>query len=224
MLHALAGRARRGRRGADGVIASDVIEALAAVRGVSARAPAPRVNLAAIERNTALLARARPRLCAVVKADGYGHGARPLRARGACGRRARLAVATAHEAASCGQAGVEAPILVLGRSRSRARCRARGGAELVAWSEEFLGWWPRAAAPRPRQARQRHGAARDARCGARRAGGVAGSERPPLELAGAMTHLATADEPDASFLRAQLERFGSGWRRCANGTRAPPAR
>ena len=34
-----------------------------------------RVNLAALERNCALLLRSSPRLCAVVKADAYGHGA-----------------------------------------------------------------------------------------------------------------------------------------------------
>ena len=36
------------------------------------------VNLAAIERNCATLRRAGPPLCAVVKADAYGHGALPV--------------------------------------------------------------------------------------------------------------------------------------------------
>ena len=34
-----------------------------------------RINVAAIERNSARLVRSSPRLCAVVKANGYGHGA-----------------------------------------------------------------------------------------------------------------------------------------------------
>ena len=42
--------------------------------GQSARVTA-RVNLAAIERNTRTLVGASPRLCAVLKADAYGHGA-----------------------------------------------------------------------------------------------------------------------------------------------------
>ena len=103
-----AGRVAAAGDGADGVIASDVIEALPrAVRGEPARpasslardgGPAgrgasrarpgrPRGDRAqrrAIERN---VARARGRraagaaLCAVVKADGYGHGAVPARGR-----------------------------------------------------------------------------------------------------------------------------------------------
>ena len=72
-----------------------------------------RVNLAAIERNCARLRRgsaAGAELCAVVKADGYGHGAAPARARGAGRRRARwLAVATAAR----------------GRRAARGRDRAR---------------------------------------------------------------------------------------------------
>ena len=47
-----------------------------------------RVNVGAVERNCAALARAAApaALCAVVKADGYGHGAVAGRARGAGGR------------------------------------------------------------------------------------------------------------------------------------------
>ena len=50
-----------------------------------------RVDLGAVERNCAPAARrcsaAGTELCAVVKADGYGHGAVPCAARGAGGRR-----------------------------------------------------------------------------------------------------------------------------------------
>ena len=46
-----------------------VSEPMTGVRAVA------RVNLAAIERNCAQLTRASPLLCAVVKANAYGHGA-----------------------------------------------------------------------------------------------------------------------------------------------------
>ena len=80
-LHAAAGRLAGERVGPDGVIAGDVAEALA--RGarahpMTARAIA-RVDLGAIQANTARMRRElqRAELCAVVKADGYGHGAVP---------------------------------------------------------------------------------------------------------------------------------------------------
>ena len=75
------------------------------------------VNLAAIERNAKLLLETvgpQTMLCAVVKADGYGHGAVPVaRAALAAGARS-LAVATAQEAGELRRAGIDAPILVLG--------------------------------------------------------------------------------------------------------------
>ncbi len=62
-----------------------------------------RVNLAAIERNAATLRQrlspAARELCAVVKADGYGHGAVPAARAALAGGAAWLAVATAGEAA-----------------------------------------------------------------------------------------------------------------------------
>src|SRR6185437_15524304 len=74
------------------------------------------VDLAAVERNVVTLAaRAAPaELCAVVKADGYGHGAVPvaraaLRA-GACA----LAVATADEALRLRSGGIGGRLIVLG--------------------------------------------------------------------------------------------------------------
>ena len=58
--------------------------------GVPRERAVARVNLAAIERNARACARelrAGRELCAVVKADGYGHGAVAGRARGAGRRR-----------------------------------------------------------------------------------------------------------------------------------------
>jgi alanine racemase len=86
------------------------------------------VNVAAIERNVARLRRelgGSAALCAVVKADGYGHGAAPAARAALAGGATWLAVATADEAAQLRAQGIDAPLLVLGALSPRgARCRA----------------------------------------------------------------------------------------------------
>ncbi|HSD78105.1 MAG TPA: alanine racemase [Solirubrobacteraceae bacterium] len=176
-----------------------------------------RVNLAAIERNVARLRTAAgpaTRLCAVVKADGYGHGAVPV-ARAALGAGASaLAVATAGEAAELRAAGVPGAILVLGAlSPEELAVALDARAELVAWREEF------AAAAAAHAARRGAPAAlhvkldtgmgrlgtRDAAEATRVTERAAADDR--LRLAGLMTHFATADERGDAFFGAQLERF-----------------
>ncbi len=171
------------------------------------------VNLAAIERNVgrlrALLGGA-TQLCAVVKAGAYGHGAVASSRAALAGGASWLAVAAAGEAAELRAAGLEAPVLIMGALSRDELPEALGArAELVAWSEEFV---------------QRVSGLADApvrlhvkldtgmgRLGTRELGdALAVAERiaatPGLELVGAMTHFATADE-DPEFLRAQLARF-----------------
>src|SRR4051794_22563725 len=100
-----------------------------------------RVDLAAIERNCARLAAvaAPAALCAVVKADGYGHGAVPAARAALAGGANRLAVATAAEAAQLRAAGVRAPLLVMGAlSPSELRVVLAAGADVAAWREEFV--------------------------------------------------------------------------------------
>ena len=78
-----------------------------------------RVNVAAIERNVGRLRRelrAGSELCAVVKADGYGHGALPAARAALAGGATWLAVATANEAARAARRR---------RRRAAARPRAR---------------------------------------------------------------------------------------------------
>ena len=126
-----------------------------------------RVNLAAIERNVARLRAATApgrELCAVVKADGYGHGAAPVaRAPRSPGGAAWLAVAAAAEAAELRAAGIDAPILVHGRADATRSSTSRSprGADVVAWREDVRRGVDRArAAARARQARHRDGPAR----------------------------------------------------------------
>src|ERR1700761_426822 len=97
------------------------------------------VNLAAIERNTTLLRDrigSRTQLCAVVKADGYGHGAEQAARAALRGGATTLAVATALEAGELRRAGLDAPILVLGAISDDELPVAVGArAELTVWDE-----------------------------------------------------------------------------------------
>src|SRR3954463_2121981 len=100
-----------------------------------------RVDLAAIERNCARLAAvpAPAALCAVVKADGYGHGAVPAARAALAGGASRLAVATAIEAAALRADGLDAPVLVMGAlSAEELDVALRARAEVVAWRESWL--------------------------------------------------------------------------------------
>jgi len=176
-----------------------------------------RVNLAAIERNVATLRRGLhggASLCAVVKADGYGHGAAAAARAALAGGAQSLAVATAEEAAQLRDAGIRESILVMGAvSVDELPLALAARAELVAWSETFV-FEVRREATETQAAARLHvkldtGMGRLGTRSLREALGVV--ERvlegsPALELAGTMTHFATADE-DPEFLAVQLERF-----------------
>jgi alanine racemase len=172
-----------------------------------------RIDVAAIERNCAALARvaAPARLCVVVKADGYGHGAAQAARAAQAGGAQWLAVATAAEAADLRAQGIGGPLLIMGSlsaSELTVALRARG--DVVAWREDLIA------------ALEQHpdgdGArvhvkldtgmgrlgTRDPAEAARVAAAVAAS--PRLRLAGLMTHFATADD-DPAFAREQLARF-----------------
>lgn len=173
-----------------------------------------RVNLAAIERNCATLAGTLDHgaaLGAVVKADGYGHGAVPVALAARAGGARWLCVATADEAAELRTGGLDGPILVMGAlSAEELPIALHARADLVAWREAFVG--ELAAAGRGLQIRVhvkldtgmgRLGT-RDAAEADRVAERVAAA--PGLELAGAMTHFATSDD-DPAFLAEQLAAF-----------------
>lgn len=73
------------------------------------------VDLGAIRHNAAILAdmAAPAALCAVVKADGYGHGDVPVAEAAVDGGASWLAVALVEEGVRLREAGIEAPILLL---------------------------------------------------------------------------------------------------------------
>jgi alanine racemase len=174
-----------------------------------------RINIAAIERNTGVLrSRLAPgaRLCGVVKADGYGHGAVAIAPAVLAGGAEMLAVATAQEAAELREAGVAAPILVMGAVSSDELPDAlAAGAELVVWDERFVAavLASQTAAPVRMHVKLDSGMGRFGTRDPEHAVRIAQQildRRPAVELAGAMTHFATADS-DQEFLDAQLEVF-----------------
>ena len=172
-----------------------------------------RVNVAAIERNVALL-RGRltggAELCAVVKADGYGHGAVRSARAALAGGASRLAVATVAEAARLRAGEISEPVLVMGAiSTEELPIALQARAEVVAWSEPFVADLAAAAAAPVRvHVKLDTGMGR---LGTRDVAealrvGQAIDALPGLQLVGAMTHFATADG-DAEFLARQLAAF-----------------
>src|SRR5919206_814591 len=98
-----------------------------------------RVDVAAIERNCARLASvaAPAALCAVVKADGYGHGAVPAARAAQAGGATWLAVAAAGEAAELRAAGIAGPVLVMGAlTPDELAVALDAEADVVVWREE----------------------------------------------------------------------------------------
>src|SRR4051794_7981491 len=108
---------------------------------MAARAEA-HVNVRAIERNCGRLRRElgdATALCAVVKADGYGHGSLESAQAALRGGAGGLAVATLDEAVLLRTAGIEAPVLMMGALHdSEIGAAARAGVDLVAWREDFV--------------------------------------------------------------------------------------
>jgi alanine racemase len=175
------------------------------------------INLAAVERNCAALAarlEGGAGLCAVVKADGYGHGATPCAQAALAGGARSLAVATAPEAQDLRRGGITAPVLVMGAlTPSELDVALAADAAVVAWREGFVDAVAAAAGARGAPARVhvkldtgmgRLGT-RDVDEARRVVAAV--DAAPGLELAGAMTHFATADEVDDAFFGEQLAAF-----------------
>src|SRR5919198_4953715 len=100
------------------------------------------VDVGAIERNCShlrsLLA-GDAELCAVVKADGYGHGAVWAARAALAGGATWLGVATAGEAEDLRRHGLPGPILVMGAlTPEEARTALEADADVVAWKEDFV--------------------------------------------------------------------------------------
>jgi alanine racemase len=172
-----------------------------------------RVDLAAIEANTARMRReltSATALCAVVKADAYGHGAVPAARAAQRGGATWLAVAAAQEARELRDAGIDdVRVLVLGAlSPAELDVALAARADVVAWREEVVDAVAARGGGRVHvkldTGMGRLGT-RDGEEALRVAARAA--ESPGVELVGAMTHFATADARGDTFFGEQLERF-----------------
>lgn len=169
-----------------------------------------RIDIAAIAANCERLRSALTggaQLCAVVKADGYGHGAAPSARAARAGGADWLAVATAREAVALREAGDKGRLLVMGSlTLAEAHAAVAADADVVVWSAELLAALPTGTRVHVKldSGMGRLGT-KDARAAAELCDAAAADDR--LELAGAMTHFATADEPGDEHMPAQLERF-----------------
>jgi alanine racemase len=161
---------------------------------VTSRAVA-RIDLGAIERNCSRLPKP---LCAVVKANAYGHGSVRAAEAALAGGASWLGVATVDEAGELRAAGLDARLLVMGAlTRDELRTALAVGADVVAWTEEVA-----EAAPRVHVKLD---------TGMGRLGTK--DRELALRLAarsnavGLMTHFATADERGDELFPAQLAAF-----------------
>ena len=187
----------------------------------------------AIRHNAGALARAagRARLMAVVKAGGYGHGAVPAARAALEGGAVALAVAAVSEAEELRASGLDVPLLIMGPLTGPEWARAvAAGAEVAAWTPEAVGRIRDAGASAGRVPRVhlkldtgmgRLGARPEDVDALIAAAAAAGDG---VEVAGLMTHFATADETEgenAAFMSEQLLRFRRPWRGSAIASPAP---
>jgi alanine racemase len=171
------------------------------------------VDLGAIAHNMGVLrdAVAPSAVWAVVKADGYGHGAvevsRAALAAGAEG----LCVALVGEGVALREAGIEAPILVLSEQPPEAAATVvQHGLTPTVYTRKYLDALVAAKPDRmPVHLKIDTGMQRVGAHPHTVASIVASIEErfPAVVLAGVFTHLAVADEPDDPFTATQMARF-----------------
>jgi alanine racemase len=173
------------------------------------------VDLAAVAANVRTLrAHVAPTpVWAVVKADGYGHGAVPVARAALAAGAAGLAVALVEEARALRAAGVDARILLLSEPPvTAARAMVAAGVEPTIYSPEMVAALGAVAAggaePVPVHLKVDTGMHRVGCAPADVVAVATAVDRSPaLRLAAVWTHLAVADEPDRPETAAQLARF-----------------
>lgn len=177
------------------------------------------IDLDAIRMNVQAIRRHIPagtNVMAVVKADGYGHGSVEVsRAALAAGANV-LGVAMLDEAIVLREAGIQAPILVLGYTPVEGVLQAsERDVELTAYQEEWVEEAERllvqAEVSRPVGIHIKADTGMG-RIGVRSEGELIGLasrlvSAECLKWTGIFTHFACADEPDTTHARAQHERF-----------------
>lgn len=176
-----------------------------------------RVNSDAIAANIGFL-RARltggAELCAVVKADGYGHGMVPCAIAAMRGGATRLAVVTVAEAEALAAADLGLPLLMLGPiHRSEIDAAVATGAELTAWDRTQVEAIAQAAQAQGKTIKLhikldtgmgRFGASDREQAHAALERAV---ELENVAATAVWTHFATADERSDAYFDEQLARF-----------------
>ena len=169
------------------------------------------IDLAAIRSNVAEIVRVTgaPRVCAVVKADAYGHGAVPVARAALEGGASWLAVALVEEAEPLRAAGIDAPVLVLAEPTAAAMPEAaRLDLRIAIYTDrgvdEAVAAGVRRVHVKVDTGMHRVGAAPGDALALAKSAAAAG-----LEVEGVWTHFAVADEPDREdrFTALQVERF-----------------
>ncbi len=177
-----------------------------------------RIDLGAVRQNCARLKSelGEAELCAVVKADGYGHGDEACAEAALAAGATRLAVATAAEAERIGRRLAHVPLLTMGAlDGEELDTVLEAGAELAVWRRGFLDLVAERARAHGRPARVHvKFDSGMGRLGNRDADQVlsllrACAESPDLEPVGIWTHFASADELDSDFFDEQLDRFAA---------------
>jgi alanine racemase len=175
------------------------------------------IDLAAVRANVDAFAGivAPARVCAVVKADGYGHGAVAVGRAALEGGAAVLAVALVEEGVQLRDAGIDAPVLVLSEPvPEAAESVIAYRLTPVVYTTTGIDALAKAAAthqapaPLPVHVKVDTGMHRVG-CTPAEAVDVAAHvvERPELLLAGVCTHFAVADEPGNEYTDSQRRQF-----------------
>lgn len=176
-----------------------------------------KVNLGAIRRNVSNIKKSLPegtRFCAVVKADGYGHGSSMISKAAVEAGADYIAVAIPEEAALLREDGVNAPILVLGPA-NLAQWRKAADIDLSMVIVSYDCVQSAMTVCRERGINMKLHLKVDTgmnRVGIKTLEGAVKildiiESTPCLELEGLMTHYACADEADKTYTIKQSERF-----------------
>jgi len=176
-----------------------------------------RVDLSAIRHNVGVMRSisAPAAVWAVVKADGYGHGAVPSARAAVAGGAEGLCVALAQEGVELRDAGIDAPILLLSEqptsqldavvaNRLIPTVYSIGAVRAVADAVRRAGRSGYPVQVKVDTGMNRVGVTPQ---GAPALVAAVEASAPALRLAGIFTHLAVSDEPDNPFTAQQIERF-----------------
>ena len=156
-------------------------------------------------------------VCAVVKADGYGHGAVPVASAAVEGGATHLGVALAEEGRQLREAGIGVPVLILSEPPGEAmQLVVDDNLTPTIYTAQGLGWLLKAINSRGAGGHPPFAVHVKVDTGMHRVGASPGeafelaravAAHPQLHLEGLFTHFAVADEPGCRFTAEQLALF-----------------